>query len=53
MKDETERRKNNEYVEKVLLPEALIKFYSDFFHVGILKAERQIALTPLRYLFSL
>lgn len=48
MKDKFELRKNHDYVWKVLLPECLIKFYMDFFHVDKVTAEVNISETPLR-----
>merc|ERR1712098_572957 len=37
---------NNEYVWKVLLPEAFIKFYMDFFSISKKEAEQRIKETP-------
>jgi len=48
MKDKTEQRENHDYVWKVLLPECLIKFYMDFFHLDKAAAEAKIRETPLR-----
>jgi hypothetical protein len=48
MKDKSERRQHNDYVWKVLLPECLIKFYMDFFHLDKSTAETKIRETPLR-----
>ena len=48
MKDKSERRQHKDYVWKVLLPECLIKFYMDFFHLDKAVSETKIRETPLR-----
>ena len=48
MKNKKEQMDNDEYVWKVLLAEAFIKFYMDHFGVGKKEAEKRISETPLR-----
>ena len=47
MRNEEERKKNQEYVWKVLLPEFYIKVYGDWFNVDKDAAESMIKDTPL------
>ena len=47
MKDKWDRLENQDYVEKVLLPEALIKIYMVEFGLEKREAEKRIAETPL------
>ena len=47
MRTDQEKRDNNDYVWKVLLPEALIKIYMDHFSMERLEVEKRILKTPL------
>ena len=47
MKDKWDRLENEDYVDRVLLPESLIKLYSDFFLISKSEAEARINNTPL------
>ena len=46
LRDEYERRENKEYISKVIVSEAFIKFYCDTFHVSKMEAEIMIHETP-------
>jgi len=48
MRNAEERRDNNDYVWKVLLPEVFIKLYMDHFSMEKGEAEKRIQNTPLR-----
>ena len=47
MKTPKERADNLQYVSNVLMPECLIKFYSDFYKISKVEAEKRIKETPL------
>lgn len=47
MRNHEERRDNNDFIWKVILPECFIKFYMDHFSVGKEEAEKRIKNTPL------
>ena len=46
MRNEKERKDNEDYISKVMVPEVFIKLYSDFFHVTKKISEQRIAETP-------
>ena len=46
LRDEFERRENKEYVSKVIVSEAFIKFYMDTFNVSKMEAQIMINKTP-------
>ena len=48
MKTPEERRENNDYIWKVLLPECFIKFFMDHFSMDKKEAENIIRNTPLK-----
>ena len=50
MRNKEEKKKFEDYVEKVILPECMIKLYMDIFGLDKKDAEKAIAETPLRYL---
>ena len=47
MRDNEEKRENNDFIWKVILPECFIKFYMDQFSFNKEEAERRIKNTPL------
>ena len=48
MKTPEERRENNDYIWKLLLPECFIKFFMDHFSIDKKEAENIIRNTPLK-----